>query len=764
MAKREISIVLRAKNDIAAGLKKAQATLSSFGGAVVSVGKKMATAFAGATAALAATMVKAQAYNKQIGQIRTVSTLSFNEASAGVRKLSAEFGLAKEELTKGLYDALSAGIPQENVFDFMATASKTAVAGATTTKEAVDFLTTAINAFKIPAGEADKVADTLFQTVKLGKTTVGELAASFAQVGPLAAASGVAFEEVMAAAATLTKQGTPTAQAMTQIRAAITAMNDTLGDGWSSTMTLQEGMAEMARRAGGSQTALKELTGRVEGMNAILGITGANAQMAADDLASVAGAAGAAAEAFGKMGDTNPIDKAVQAFNNLILVIGDNAIRTLAPYIDGWAVSLASFAEKLDAWAQGGGMISLVAQVQAFGAEFVYRLDLIGNAVKITAGFFRDVWGPPIEYVSSLIAAFVGKAQTDLRALGEGISYIASTIRRPWEFSLSEMTDLFKRHAANTLDANRQLISALKGDDVELTSHRKDAIAERESIQKKHADRINQISQQQLAALAALDQKTVKNTQQAVQQIVQVKQEGTLKVVEASKNEAKEVDAITQDLLTERIDKEEKAAEKIVQINKNLANEKVSAEKKATSEIINEQQKKIIEAYANSQRIIEIDQNTGRALVKTSNYVYYTTVENLLKKIEKENEFSEKLKNINSSTKDAVSNIWRAGVDDFKNAEDQKLSIAQQTAAQIQSINNRTMANTGFNVGLTGRTFETGGMGGADYQQAIANLRARGFQIGGMAGATTQRIAGVGDIVRELQRIREQNDSLLRMS
>lgn len=74
------------------------------------------------------------------------------------------------------------------------------------------------------------------------------------------------------------------------------------------------------------------------------------------------------------------------------------------------------------------------------------------------------------------------------------------------------------------------------------------------------------------------------------------------------------------------------------------------------------------------------------------------------------------------------------------------------------------MANTGFNVGLTGRTFETGGMGGADYQQAIANLRARGFQIGGMAGATTQRIAGVGDIVRELQRIREQNDSLLRMS
>lgn len=686
MAKREISIVLKAKNNLQAGLARAGSQLKSFGEGVVNIGKKLALAFAGGTAALAATMAKAQEFNKQIGQITTVSNLSFSQASAAVRKLSAEFGLAKEELTKGLYDALSAGIPQENVFDFMATASKTAIAGATTTKEAVDFLTTAINAFKIPAGEADKVADTLFQTVKLGKTTVGELASSFAQVGPLASASGVAFEEVMAAAATLTKQGTPTAQAMTQIRAAITAMNDTLGDGWSSTMTLQEGMQKMADMAGGSQVKLKELTGRVEGMNAILGVTGANAQMAASDLDSVTNAAGAAAEAFGKMGDTAPLDKAIQAFNNLILVIGDNAIKTLGPYIEDWTKRLATFAEEVEAWASSGGMINLVAQIQGFVTEAVYRFQLLGNAFKVTAAVLRDVYGPPIQYVAGLIAAFVGKAQTDFRALGESLSYIASSIRRPWQFSMSELTSLFKRHAANTLDAQKDLISALKGEDVKFTEHGVTALTEREEIHQRYNERIKKVYEDQANALAQLENRKLQSTSQTASAIVAIEQQASDRIVEIKQEEAREV----------------------IQVTQQASQEKSAIEQSVVNRIIEE----------------------------------------------------------NVRAKDEVANTWRSGVNDFRQAEEEKVNIAVGAAQRIKSAQASVGmgSNTGFNEGLLGRTFEVGGGGGADYQQALANLRSRGYQIGGMATSTTTRIAGVGDIVAELRRIREQNDSLLRMN
>lgn len=47
-------------------------------------------------------------------------------------------------------------------------------------------------------------------------------------------------DQVLAAVATLTKQGTPTAQAMTQIRASIIAVSKVLGDGAFDNRTYQK--------------------------------------------------------------------------------------------------------------------------------------------------------------------------------------------------------------------------------------------------------------------------------------------------------------------------------------------------------------------------------------------------------------------------------------------------------------------------------------------------------------------------------------------
>lgn len=638
MAKREISIVLKAKNNLQAGLAKAGSQLKSFGENVVNIGKKLALAFAGGTAALAATMAKAQEFNKQIGQITTVSNLSFSQASAAVRKLSAEFGLAKEELTKGLYDALSKGVPQENVFDFMATASKTAIAGATTTAEAVDFLTSAMNAFQIPASEADKVADTLFQTVKLGGTTVTELASSFGKVGSLAAASGVELEQVMSALATLTKTGNGTAESTTMIRAAIIAMNKELGDGWAKTMTLQEGMQAMSDRANGSQNELRNMTGSVEAMNAILGMTGQNAQMAAGDLVSISSAAGAAAEAFGKMGDTAPLDKAIQAFNNLILVIGDNAIRTLGPYIEDWTKRLAAFAEEVDAWAKSGGMINLTAQIQGFVTEAVYRFQLLGNAFKVAAAVLRDVYGPPIQYVAGLIAAFVGKAQTDFRALGESLSYIASSIRRPWQFSMSELTSLFKRHAANTLDAQKDLISALKGEDVKLTEHGVAALTEREQIHQRYNERIKKVYEDQANALAQLENRKVQSTSQTASAIVAIEQQASDRIVDIKQEQLSQIKKIDNDTAIHQVNVEKEVTEKIVELNKNAKNEVTETWSEGLKEFAEIESKKV-EISATSAKAVansfteNFDKTLKNNVTTTSKpYIQYLAEKRLIAK------------------------------------------------------------------------------------------------------------------------------------
>ncbi len=66
MAKKEISIVIRAKNAVAAGLAKAEAMFKSFAGSVAKVGKTIALGMAAATASVVAFSVKAlSAYAEQ---------------------------------------------------------------------------------------------------------------------------------------------------------------------------------------------------------------------------------------------------------------------------------------------------------------------------------------------------------------------------------------------------------------------------------------------------------------------------------------------------------------------------------------------------------------------------------------------------------------------------------------------------------------------------------------------------------------------------
>lgn len=289
-----------------------------------------------------------RAFEKEMTNVNTILNVSkdqFKEMTAQVKELAAAVGTDAAELAKGLYQAVSAGVEAGQAINFLATAAKAAKAGVSDTETAVDGLTTIINAWHLETKDATKAADIMFKTVERGKTTFGEFSASLSTVAGLAAASGVSFEEIAAATASLTKQGVPTAMAMTQIRAAIIAMNDELGDGWSNMYTLSEAMAEMTRRAGGSNVALKEMVGRVEGVNAILGMTGANARAAADDFEAMQTAGGAMASAFAK--HMNTLDKrfseAANTWQNIFL----KAVEFGKKVIIGATIAVKKFGEAI---------------------------------------------------------------------------------------------------------------------------------------------------------------------------------------------------------------------------------------------------------------------------------------------------------------------------------------------------------------------------------------------------------------------------------
>ncbi|WP_336892344.1 phage tail tape measure protein [Flavicella sp.] len=232
---------------------------------------------------------------KEVQTISAAAQQDFKGISSDVFSLSKISPDSPKELANAYYQIVSAGYDGAAGLELLEVSAKAAVAGVTDTKTAADGLTTALNSYKISAEKSGEVSDAFFNTVKLGKTTFGELAANISQVAPIASASNIPLNEILSTVASLTKQGVPTAQAMTQIRASIVGLQ--AAGKMDGTKTLQENMQALYEEMGGNQTLIQKEVGQIEAVQAILAVSGKNARSASQDLKSYNNTAGATARA-----------------------------------------------------------------------------------------------------------------------------------------------------------------------------------------------------------------------------------------------------------------------------------------------------------------------------------------------------------------------------------------------------------------------------------------------------------------------------------
>ncbi|WP_297093993.1 phage tail tape measure protein [uncultured Draconibacterium sp.] len=243
-------------------------------------------------------------FSKAMREVQTISQATQEDwegMSKSIIDMAANGPDDAIQLAQAYYQIASAGYDGAAGLNLLDVSSRAATAGITDTKTAADGLTTILNAWGKDATEAEQVADVLFKTVEKGKVTFPELAQNIAQVAPMASAMKISLEEILGATASLTKQGNTTSMAMTQIRQAIIGLNENLGDGWSEAMTFQEALQAVRDMAGGSDTALKDMMGRIEGVNAVLALTGDKAIAAADDLKTLSEATGSMQTAYETM-------------------------------------------------------------------------------------------------------------------------------------------------------------------------------------------------------------------------------------------------------------------------------------------------------------------------------------------------------------------------------------------------------------------------------------------------------------------------------
>lgn len=249
-----------------------------------------------------------------------ISDSAMKEMTAQVDDFSKKMGVLPEETVPALYQALSAGVPKDNVFNFLENANKLAVGGVAKLEDSVGVLSTITNNYKGMGLDTAKASDLLFNTVKNGVTTIPELASAMGNVVPSAASVGVAFEDVSAAMATMTAslgKGS-TSVATTKLRSMFDELNktgsqvdklfrDVAGKGFREFIkgggSLEEALQKLNAHAEKNNLTIKELFSSVEAGDAALILGSTSASTFASNLAQMDKASGAADDAYNQMTD-----------------------------------------------------------------------------------------------------------------------------------------------------------------------------------------------------------------------------------------------------------------------------------------------------------------------------------------------------------------------------------------------------------------------------------------------------------------------------
>ncbi|MDA0096384.1 phage tail tape measure protein [Brachyspira hyodysenteriae] len=235
---------------------------------------------------------------------------------------------------------------------------------------------------------------------------------------PTASALGVQFEDIGAAIAVMTAQGTPTSVATTQIRQALVELNkegtaasiafeeltgkifkDFIAEGG----TLQEALQMMSEAADKNNKDISSMFSSMEAANAGLALSGDNASKFKDYLDQMNNSLGATAEAFKKIDDgpARQFEKIKAELSALVIELGNSLLpvvnEDLLPVIRDKAVPIA---EKM--------ILTIISLIKTFS-------DLPAPLQAASVGFVA-------------LAAGFGPALKGIVGLGKGITEAKKTI------------------------------------------------------------------------------------------------------------------------------------------------------------------------------------------------------------------------------------------------------------------------------------------------------------------------------------------------
>ena len=383
--------------------------------------------------------------------------------------ISSSTGIAAAQLAEAAYSAESASVPAANLGAMLENSAKLATAGFTNIDTALSATAKTMNAYGMvsddvaaTAAAMEQVQRVLIQTQNKGITTVDELGASLAQVTPTAASFGVSFEQVGAALAGMTAQGTPTAQATTQLNSLIaelgkngTQASKNLTEAAEGTKYAGMSFAEMMD-AGADLNEILDMMQSLADKNGVSmvdmfsSIEAGKAAMSignsdwVGNMEAMATEADVVGDAYSTMADTT--SHKLETMKNNLKNLGIEAFGASADFLSGVLEGVQSILDRIvphlkDMGGAFGGLIEKIKGVVggALGLNEEFSVtdviaDGLSGAIDLVSGAINwladnmDAISPVLDTVGSAINMVIGFVTENLPKVGEALQPVIDTV------------------------------------------------------------------------------------------------------------------------------------------------------------------------------------------------------------------------------------------------------------------------------------------------------------------------------------------------
>lgn len=389
------------------------------GGTFAKVGKAAATGLTIAAVAAGGLAIKAadMAGNYQYQMNRLVHAAgelpkNLKVVHDGVLQVMSTTGTSMQEATKGIYYIESASYHGSAALTILANAAKGAKIENADLGEVANAVSSAMVDYHYKASQSAQVVNTLIAAVAHGKTTFGEMASAFVNVGAAGSAAHIPMADLAAAIATMTMHGTDAAKAGTYLRQVIgqleapsaKARKEMKGLGIDANqlgLTLSSGPGGLARAIGMIDDAIQKHLGP-SGLVAVETFKKSKGS-ASDFQKLLANLPPEMQTTFGALSNMTGGVKSLQGFLQLgganLKTFRDNtaavneAVRKGGNNIEGWADTQKTFNNTMDRFKE-----SVSAAMIVLGEMFLPILTKV-------FGFLGSAVGPAVRNVNGWLHA-----------------------------------------------------------------------------------------------------------------------------------------------------------------------------------------------------------------------------------------------------------------------------------------------------------------------------------------------------------------------